>query len=119
MELTTAAAQSILGHDDVEVALIRRANDMWRLTAGDDAFYLKAHTKDWYGGRADNTVVRREVSAYRWLADQGLPTPEIVAVSTDSDNPLGWPGTRAEILHHLLSATDWAELFDLRRIETC
>lgn len=91
MELTTAAAQSILGIAPIEVELIQRENDMWTLTAGSEVFYLKAHTKDWYGGVPSGKVVNHEVSAYRILADLELATPEIVTYSTTCDNPLGWP----------------------------
>lgn len=91
LTLTSQAAATILGRSSVDVELLHRENDMWRLTAGGDVFFLKSHTKDWYAGRPTGPVVNHEVSAYRMLAELGLPTPEIVAVSADVDNPLGWP----------------------------
>lgn len=78
---------------EVRVELRYRENHTWLITAGAAAWFLKAHTKSWYGGDpvAAAGVVRHEASAHRILAEAGLPTPTIVAAVATPDNPLGWP----------------------------
>lgn len=76
---------------DVHVELIATGNHTWRVVAGGEIFYIKVHTKSWYGGKPVGDVVRHEITAHRLLHEQGLPTPEVVSSSFTCDNPLRWP----------------------------
>ncbi|MBE1608145.1 phosphotransferase family protein [Actinopolymorpha pittospori] len=76
---------------DVELELIATGNHTWRVAAGGEIFYIKVHTKPWYGGKPDGSVVRHEITAHRLLHEQGLPTPEVISSSFTCDNPLQWP----------------------------
>lgn len=86
-----AALLPSLPAGDVKVEFLRPENHGWRITAGGDAFFLKAHTKPWYGGQPSPQVVRHELTAHRLLREAGLATPEVVGSSLSCDNPLGWP----------------------------
>lgn len=93
--LTPEVAGELLGlaARNVQVAFLRPENHTWRIRAGDSAWYVKAHTKSWYGGDPESAAgtVRHEASAHRFLSESGLPTPAIATASSTSANPLGWP----------------------------
>lgn len=76
---------------DVQVDLIATGNHTWRVAAGGEIFYVKVHTKSWYGGKPDGNVVRHEITAHRLLHEHGLPTPDVISSSFSCDNPVRWP----------------------------
>ncbi|GAB3417241.1 hypothetical protein [Flindersiella endophytica] len=58
-----------------DVEFLRPENHSWRITTDREAFYVKAHTKPWYGGQPTPDTVRHELTAYRLLHEAGLATP--------------------------------------------
>lgn len=95
LRLTRETAAAILGVRTGEVRdvrFLRPENHSWRVVAGGSAYYVKAHTKDWYAATpASSFPVRHEVTGYRLLREAGLPTADVVGYSTSTENPLGWP----------------------------
>ena len=109
LALRTAAA--ILGtseSDRVQVQFLRRDNHIWRIEDRGSTYFLKAHTKDWYGGspEAAARAVVHEVTGYRLLTEAGLPSAEVAASAASCDNPLGWP-------HLMTRQVDGTALVDL------
>lgn len=92
---STRAATLIPGRrSDVSVELLRRLNHLWRLRAGPEVYYLKAHTRPWYDWspvRAASVAVGHERSAYEILRAHHLPAPLVIGTSQGQDNALGWP----------------------------
>lgn len=97
LTLTALQARHILsfagGDDPVVVTQVVRGNDVWRLQQGERTYFLKAHTKDWYGSDPSHLAfcVRHEAVAYEILAAHHLPAPDVVLALTDFDNPFGRP----------------------------
>jgi hypothetical protein len=95
LQLTREIAAAILGAKTEgvsDVQFLRRENHSWRVVADGSAYYVKAHTKDWYEATpASSLPVRHEVTGYRLLGEAGLPTASVVGYSTSTENPLGWP----------------------------
>lgn len=109
--LTPAIARELLdlpATEEVRTTFLQPENHTWRITAAGNVWYLKAHTKSWYG--ADPTAaagtVRHEATAHRLLAEAGLPTAHVVAACTTNHNPLGWP----YLLTRALAGTSLIEL---------
>lgn len=88
-----AIAQLIGLSGSLHVTEITRHNHVWQLQCGEETFFLKIYTKDWYGDNVPRTeyCVRHERDAYALLARHGLPTVEVVLARPDSDNPLERP----------------------------
>ncbi len=111
--VSAAVAAELVGVDGVAVRFLRAGNHTWRIAGAGGVWYLKAHTKDWYGGDAVEAglAVRHEVSGHRILAAAGLRTPRVVRASESCENALGWP--------YLLTAeaggTSLVELLPTRR----
>ena len=108
-----AIAEMMGRRETVQVTEVTRHNHVWRLQCGQETFYLKIYTKDWYGDDVPRTegCVRHERDAYALLARHGLPTIEVVLARPDCDNPLGRPFlvTRAAAgmsLNRLLAQAD-------------
>ncbi|HEU5103011.1 MAG TPA: aminoglycoside phosphotransferase family protein [Roseiflexaceae bacterium] len=114
-----------------QATLLKRRNHVWRVTAGDDVFFLKVYTKDWYGGDVAATAgcVEHEVAAWRVLQAHGIATPEVVAESRECANPIGRPflmtrrlrGTSLTTLLRDADASEFAALLEasgafLRRV---
>lgn len=78
---------------DPIVTLVKRSNDVYRITCGGETFFLKTYTKDWYGDDIAGTAfcVDHEAAAWAVLRHQGLSAPEVVTADTTCDNPLGRP----------------------------
>lgn len=95
LRLTREIAAAILGAKPEQVSdvrFLRPENHSWRVVADGSAYYVKAHTKDWYRDTPASPVpVRHEVTGYRLLREAGLPTASVVRYSAGSENPLGWP----------------------------
>jgi Ser/Thr protein kinase RdoA (MazF antagonist) len=95
LRLTREIAAAILGaktEEVTDVRFLRPENHSWRVVAAGSAYYVKAHTKDWYSDTpASSFPVRHEVTGYRLLREAGLPSADVVGYSTSTDNPLGWP----------------------------
>lgn len=107
LTLTAQQARHILSlagrEGPVVVTQIARGNDVWRLWQGKDTYFLKTHTKDWYGSDPSDLAlcVQHESVAYEILAAHGLPVPDVVLALTDFDNPFGRPF----LLTHALPGT--------------
>jgi aminoglycoside phosphotransferase len=107
LTLTALQARHILSlagrEGPVIVTQVARGNDVWRLRQGKDAYFLKTHTKDWYGSDPSHLpfCVQHESVAYEILAAHGLPVPDVVLARSDFDNPLGQPF----LLTHALPGT--------------
>lgn len=84
---------SLIGRDTDRVELIKRGNDVFHLVSGDESFFLKTYTKDWYGSDPANTGFHaiHESMAWTILARHGLSVPEVLYVSSDCNNPLSRP----------------------------
>lgn len=80
-------------HGPVACRLLQRRNDVYRIASGDEVFFLKLHTKDWYADDVESQAycVAHEASAFAHLAAHGLATPDVVLALTTADNPLGRP----------------------------
>jgi aminoglycoside phosphotransferase (APT) family kinase protein len=93
LSLTPVQAAELLPFSvrDVNVEFLRPENHSWRIVADGHAFYVKAHTKDWYGGQPSPRVVQHEATAHRLLREAGLPAAEVAGFSLSCDNALGWP----------------------------
>jgi aminoglycoside phosphotransferase len=97
LSLSNQQAQSIVQlmgqRGPVQVTEVTRHNHVWRLQCGQECFYLKTYTKDWYGNDVPRTeyCVRHERDAYTLLARHGLSTIEVALAHPDCDNPLGRP----------------------------
>lgn len=92
--LTPGVAREILHiSGPLDVVFLRPANHTWRIESDRGAFFLKAHSKDWYGGlvAAAGGAVAHEAAAHRMLEANGLATPTVIAAEQSADNPLGWP----------------------------
>jgi Ser/Thr protein kinase RdoA (MazF antagonist) len=76
-----------------QAALIKPRNHVWKLAAGDNVFFLKVYTKDWYGGDIAGTAgcVEHEIAAWSVLRAHGISAPEVVAESRVCENPIGRP----------------------------
>lgn len=76
-----------------KVELVKRANDVYRLSAGAKRYYLKTYTKDWYGANPADTGFHALHESVAWtiLRQHGLSVPEVVYLSTDCDNPIARP----------------------------
>ncbi|MBO0811386.1 MAG: aminoglycoside phosphotransferase family protein [Microlunatus sp.] len=103
-----AAALLPVEASEIRVEFLRPSNHSWRITADGSTYFLKVHTKDWYGGVPAPTVARHEASSYRLLAEHGLATPALVYDQLSSDNPLGWP----YLIVSELDGTSLTELLD-------
>lgn len=101
-----AAALLPVEASEIRVEFLRPSNHSWRITADGSTYFLKVHTKDWYGGVPAPTVTRHEASTYRLLAEHGLATPTLVYDQLSTDNPLGWP-------YLILSELEGTSLTDL------
>ncbi|MCI0610264.1 MAG: aminoglycoside phosphotransferase family protein [Anaerolineae bacterium] len=79
-------------HTD-RVELIKHGNDVFRLVSNTESFFLKTYTKDWYGSDPASTGFQaiHENMAWTILAKHGLSVPEIVYISSDSNNPIARP----------------------------
>jgi aminoglycoside phosphotransferase len=77
----------------VVVENVKQYNHVYRLWCGDEVFFLKTYTKDWYGDdiAATGGCVEHEACAWSILAANGLATPEVVLALQGCDNPLGRP----------------------------
>jgi len=84
---------SLIGRDTDRVELIKHGNDVFRLISGDESFFLKTYTKDWYGTDPASTGFHaiHENMAWAILARHGLSVPKVAYVSSDCDNPLSRP----------------------------
>ncbi len=95
LQLNRESAAAILGAKTEgvsDVRFLRRENHSWRVVVDGSAYYVKAHTKDWYKDTpASSFPVRHEVTGHRLLREAGLPTASVVGYSTSTENPLGWP----------------------------
>ncbi|HEY9294573.1 MAG TPA: aminoglycoside phosphotransferase family protein [Microlunatus sp.] len=95
LQLDRRTAATILGmraESLQSVDLLRTHNHTWQVTADDASYFVKAHTKDWYDSRPASSIpVRHELTGHRILRAAGLAGPMVIAYSTDTDNPLGWP----------------------------
>jgi Ser/Thr protein kinase RdoA (MazF antagonist) len=95
LRLDRNAAASILDVRPTAVEAVdflRGHNHSWRISVGDDTYFLKAHTKDWYADAcASGLAVRHEITGGRTLRSAGLPAAEVVTFSAGTANPLGWP----------------------------
>lgn len=86
-------AANIGWHGAITVDQVHEHNHVYRLSSGNQAAYLKTYTKDWYGADVAATAgcVEHEVSAWRLLADHGLPAPTVLLAAQDCLNPLERP----------------------------
>lgn len=121
LALDSPTAAAIFGADHRNISAVeflRPYNHTWRITAdGGLIYFLKAHTKDWYDSKpASPGPVLHEVTGHRILRSAGLAAAQVIAYSTDSDNPLGWPYLITRQLpggpltdHLLKSSTDEAD----------
>src|ERR1044071_2802535 len=77
----------------MEVVEVTQHNHVWKLTDGEDIYFLKVYTKSWYGDNVAGTAfcVKHEQDAYAYLAADGLTTPQVVLTQFGMDNPLGRP----------------------------
>lgn len=95
LRLTCETAAAILGaktEEVSEVRFLRPENHSWRVVVDGSAYYVKAHTKDWYRDTsASSFPVRHEMTGHRLLREAGLPVPSVAGYSTNTENPLGWP----------------------------
>lgn len=97
LTLTAQQAEELLGltggDGPVVVTVVARENHVWHLRQGDERFFLKTHTKDWYQGGVDQlgACVRHEAVAYEILAAHDIPAPDVVLAETDANNPFGRP----------------------------
>lgn len=92
--LTPGVAREILHiSGPLDVVFLRSANHTWRIDTDRGAFFLKAHSKDWYAGlvAAAGGAVAHEAGAHQMLEANGFATPTVVAAEQSADNPLGWP----------------------------
>jgi Ser/Thr protein kinase RdoA (MazF antagonist) len=95
--LSEQQANDILGlaglSGRVVVDTVKQYNHVYRLSCGDEVFFLKTYTKDWYGDdiAATGGCVAHEASAWAILAANSLATPEVVLALQGCDNPLGRP----------------------------
>lgn len=92
--LTPHVAREVLGYQGpVDVMFLRPSNHTWRIDCERGVFFLKAHSKDWYGGSAASAggAVAHEAGAHQMLKARGLATPTVVAAEQSADNALGWP----------------------------
>lgn len=110
LTLTPEQAAALLPFETAEIGVefLRKSNHSWRITADGSTYFLKVHTKDWYGGLPAPNVARHEASSYRLLADHGLATPALVYDHPSADNPLGWP----YLILSELGGTSLTELLD-------
>jgi Ser/Thr protein kinase RdoA (MazF antagonist) len=92
--LTPQVAREISGcTGQIDVAFLRPSNHTWRVDCERGVFFVKAHSKDWYGGSvsAAGGAVAHEAGAHQLLKAKGLATPTVVAAERSADNPLRWP----------------------------
>lgn len=92
--LTQQVARDILGYQGpVAVEFLRPSNHTWRIDCERGVFFLKAHSKDWYGGSGSSAggAVAHEAGAHQMLKARGLATPIVVAAEQSAANALGWP----------------------------
>ncbi|MCI0554528.1 MAG: phosphotransferase [Anaerolineae bacterium] len=84
---------SLINRHTDRVELIKRGNDVFRLVSNTESFFLKTYTKDWYGSDPASTGFQaiHENMAWTILAKHGLSVPEIVYISSDSNNPIARP----------------------------
>ena len=97
LTLTAHQAEELLGltggNGPVVVTVVARENHVWHLRQGEDGFFLKTHTKDWYQGGVVQlgACVRHEAVAYEILAAHDISAPDVVLAETDNSNPFGRP----------------------------
>jgi aminoglycoside phosphotransferase len=95
--LTFSQAGALMGRiglaGDVNLTLVKRGNDVYRIDSGMQSFFLKTYTKSWYGSDAAATAfhVRHECAAWDILRGHGLPAPEVVLADTTTTNALERP----------------------------
>lgn len=96
MEVTLSSQQAqdilALAHikQSVSVKLLKKHNHVFELKAGDEVFYVKTYTKDWYRD-LDEGAVRHEAAGYAALSSRGIPAVPVLLVRADCDNPLRRP----------------------------
>jgi len=63
---------------DADIRFLKRHNHVWELITPEGTFFLKAPSKDWYGGdvEREGPTVNHEVEAWDCLAASGLTVPE-------------------------------------------
>lgn len=78
---------------DVDIRFVKQHNHVWELITHEGAFFLKAPSKDWYGGDVgrEGLTGNHEVEAWSCLGANGLPVPDVVLSYTHSENPFGHP----------------------------
>lgn len=92
--LDRGAAAALLRIQDrglVDLQQVHTGNHVWRVETTEGAYFVKAHTKDWYVARpASGLPVRNEVSGHRILRAAGLPSAEVV--DTTPAEAIRWTG---------------------------
>lgn len=70
LTLTALQAEELLrladGDGPVVVTVVARENHVWRLRQGEDGFFLKTHTKDWYQGGVDQLGACMRLGIVMW-----------------------------------------------------
>lgn len=92
--LTELIAQELLQVISLpDIRLVKHYNHVYQIRYGNDIFFLKTYTKDWYGGDIAGTAycVDHERTAWEVLANKGLNVPKIVLAEESMSNPLGRP----------------------------
>jgi Ser/Thr protein kinase RdoA (MazF antagonist) len=83
----------LVGRPTKSIELIKCGNDVFRLTSGDESFFLKTYTKDWYGADSAATGFHTTHESVAWaiLAQHRLSVPTIVHIASDCENPIARP----------------------------
>ncbi len=84
----------------VTASLIKTHNHVYRIQTGENTFFLKTYSKDWYSSDPAQTggCVAHEACAWRVMAAHGLSTPRVVEADMTCANPLGRPFILTEAL---------------------
>ena len=102
VELRTETAAAVLAelgvpsvHDDLRIDCMRSGNEVFRVTIGADAFFVKVPAKDleaWPDPLEGVAVkVNRERSAHEFLRARAIPAVDVVGYSLARDNALRRP----------------------------
>lgn len=92
--LTELVAQQILQTVSLPaVHPVKQYNHVYQISYGQDVFFLKTYTKDWYGDNIAGTAycVDHERTAWQNLAKAGLTVPVLILAEENMTNPLGRP----------------------------